>query len=207
MTKSIPQNPKAILSLFDFTGNWSKPYMEQGYEVVRIDLQRGFDLMDWDYKVFPRTYFKGILAAVPCTDFAISGAKWFTEKDQNGSTFESIVLIYKTLAIIQWFRPGLNWWVIENPMSRIHKLCPELEKVSLRFNPYEFAGHDPIPRNSQYQKQTWLWGNFKEPLKKPLANIDGAKYYNSLGGGSTRTKNARSATPLGFAYAFARANP
>lgn len=64
----------AILSLFDYTGNWSQPYMERGYEVVRIDLQRGFDLLHWNYKAFPSTYFTGILAALPCTDFALSGA-------------------------------------------------------------------------------------------------------------------------------------
>ena len=91
-------------------------------------------------------------------------------------------------------------------MSRIHKLCPELEKVRMSFDPYEFALYDPAQRNSQYQKRTWLWGNFKEPEKKPLANVEGAKFHRRCGGQSKRTKNIRSATPLGFAYAFAQVN-
>ena len=207
MINSHLKDRKAILSLFDVTGNWSRPYLENGYEVIQIDLQKGFDLKDWNYKTFPRTYFVGVMAAIPCTDFALSGAKWFADKDEKGDTCESISLVYKTLAIIQWFRPGLTWWVVENPMSRIHKLCPELEQVSVKFNPYEFAGYDPIPRNSQYQKQTWLWGTFKQPVKKPLPNLDGDKFHRSVGGKSDRTKNIRSATPLGFAYAFYAANP
>jgi len=28
-----------ILSLFDYTGNWSRPYRENGYEVIQIDMR------------------------------------------------------------------------------------------------------------------------------------------------------------------------
>lgn len=203
---SVSPKQKAILSLFDLTGNWSRPYRERGYEVVQIDLQSGTDIMTWNFKTYPRTYFNGILAAVPCTDFSLSGARWFKEKDVNGQTYESMALVYKTLAIVQWFMPGLSWWAVENPMSRIHKLCPDLEHIRMSFDPYEFAGYDPVPRNSQYQKRTWLWGKFKEPSKRPLENIDGDKLHRTCGGRSNRTKNIRSATPLGFACAFADAN-
>jgi len=207
MINPTSKEKKAILSLFDLTGKWSQPYREKGYEIIQIDLQKGFDLMDWNYKVFPRTYFTGIMAAIPCTDFALSGARWFGAKDENGDTCESLALVYKTLAIIQWFKPGLKWWVVENPMSRIHRLSPELGPVLMKFNPYEFAGYDPIPRNSQYQKRTWLWGKFNQPARKQLPNLDGGKFHQSFGGKSEKTKNIRSATPLGFAYAFYEANP
>ncbi len=178
----------------------------KGYEVIQIDIQKGFDLLNWNYKTLPRTYFRGILVAQQCTDFALSGAPWFAEKDHDGRTYESMSLVYRALAIIQWFLPGLAWWVIENPMSRIHKLCPDIGTVQFKFNPFEFAGYDPIPRNSQYQKQTWLWGKFTIPEKKPLPNIDGCKYHNRLGGKGIKVKNERSKTPLGFAYAFAQRN-
>ena len=206
MNPQTNENRKAILSLFDLSGNWSRPYREKGYEVVQIDLQKGFDLLDWNYKILPRNYFSGILVAQPCTDFALSGAAWFARKDREGTTYESMALVYRALAIIQWFQPGLKWWVIENPMSRIHKLCPELGPVTFKFNPYEFARYDPVPRNSQYQKQTWLWGKFNIPIKKPLPNIDGCKYHNGLGGKSVRVKNLRSQTPMGFAIGFSENN-
>ena len=143
MTVPITQERKAILCLFDFTGNWSQPYREQGYEVVQIDIQLGTDILTWTYRSYPRTYFSGILAAVPCSDFALSGSRWFREKDANGHTYESMALVYKTLAIIQWFQPGLRWWVIENPMSRIHMLCKDLAHIRMSFDPYEFARSDP----------------------------------------------------------------
>ena len=34
-----PHGHRTILSLFDRTGNWSKPYAEAGYEVITIDLE------------------------------------------------------------------------------------------------------------------------------------------------------------------------
>lgn len=199
---TVNEKRKVILSLFDLSGNWSRPYAEKGYEVIQLDIQKGFDLFDWNYKVLPRDYFTGILIAQPCTDFALSGAAWFAEKDCDGRTYESMSLVYRALSIVQYFKPGLKWWVMENPMSRIHKLCPDLGKVQFQFDPFEFAGYDPIPRNSQYQKRTWLWGRFSIPEKKTLANIDGCKYHKTLGGKSLSVKNTRSTTPLGFATAF-----
>ena len=51
---------RRILSLCDYTGNWSQPYYEAGYDVVRIDLQHGGDvrLLERDTKPV-----HGILAA------------------------------------------------------------------------------------------------------------------------------------------------
>ena len=37
---------RTILSLFDYSGNWSLPYEEAGANVVRIDLKHGVDVMD-----------------------------------------------------------------------------------------------------------------------------------------------------------------
>lgn len=193
---------KTILSLFDHSGNWSKPYREAGYNVIQIDKKLGQDILTWDYKQLGEVY--GILAAVPCTDYAISGARHFEQKDKDGRTEESNKLVKKTLEIIAYFNP--KFWVIENPMSRIHKLNPELGQVKYKFHPYELAQYDPNPRDSQYQKTTWLWGEFAPPVKKPLPNIDGQKLYTKMGGKSEKVKELRSITPLGFAYGFYEAN-
>lgn len=195
---------KIILSLFDYSGNWSKPYADAGYQVIKVDIKYGFDVLTWNYKVIPKERVVGILAAVPCTDFSLSGAAWFAKKDADGTTEKSCQLVKKTMEIINYFQPG--FWVIENPMSRIHKLNPEIGEVKFKFHPYEFAQYDPVPRNSQYQKTTWLWGRFNPPIKKPLPNIDGDKLHRKLGGKSERTKELRSVTPMGFAKAFFEAN-
>lgn len=192
---------KTILSLFDLTGNWSRPWRENGYNVIQIDIQLGQDILTWDYTKIDNVY--GILAACPCTDFALSGAKYFARKDQDGSTEKSKQLVYKTLEIIDHFKP--YFWVIENPMSRIHKCCPELGEVKFKFNPCDFAGYGF--ENERYNKTTWLWGKFKEPIKKRLEPIEkDFPGWRKYGGSSLKTKNARSATPMGFAYAFYEAN-
>lgn len=33
-----------VLSLCDFTGNWSRPYREAGYDVRQVDLKDGEDV-------------------------------------------------------------------------------------------------------------------------------------------------------------------
>jgi hypothetical protein len=36
--------PQLILSLCDYTGEWSKPYRDNGYDVVQVDLAHGQDV-------------------------------------------------------------------------------------------------------------------------------------------------------------------
>ena len=53
---------RRILSLCDFTGNWSQPYVDAGYDVVRVDLQHGGDVRLMEKGDAP---VHGILAAPP----------------------------------------------------------------------------------------------------------------------------------------------
>lgn len=197
--KSI-NSDKTILSLFDYTGNWARPYAEAGYNVICFDLQSGQDILDfcaghfiedWD---FGDVY--GILAACPCTDFASCGAKHFARKDAAGQTQVSIELVHQTLRTVEFFRPV--FWVVENPVGRIGRLAG-LPKPRMSWEPHHFG--------SPYTKKTMLWGKFNAEF--PLANVDpteGSKMHRMYGGSSQKTKNARSETPEGFAYAFFMAN-
>jgi len=202
-----------ILSLFDLTGNWSQPYRDNGFEVIQIDIQLGTDILTWDYTTIPKDSVYGILAAVPCTDYAVSGARWFAQKDQDGRTEASQRLVAKTKEIIDYFDPV--FWVIENPVSRIHKLNPWLGNTKYRFDPYDFAGYGYD--EDRYTKRTHLWGVFNPPVKKPLEPYhrgDGGKIHlpkdpitgKFISWNSIECKNARSATPKGFAEAFYQAN-
>lgn len=202
---------KIILSLFDLTGNWSRPWKENGYEVIQIDLQLGTDILTWDYKQIEKNRVYGILAACPCTDFSNSGARWFKRKDLDGTTQKSIDLVSKTLEIVNYFKP--KFWVIENPVGRIEKLNPGIGNVKYRFNPYDFAGYGF--ENDRYNKRTCLWGNFNNPIKKPLPPLPEIQYRiwkgidkdgKQYGWNTIECKNARSETPMGFAYAFYEAN-
>lgn len=204
---------KTIVSLFDYTGTWSQPYKDAGYNVIQHDIQHGQDIFTDTMEaamvdsVEGRT-IHGLLAAVPCTDFAGSGARWWKEKDCtpashhkldcfDSQTEMSMAMVLAVLAIVEWLRP--KWWCIENPIGRIHKLVPELGKPLMYFNPTDF-GHP-------YTKRTALYGNFNTNLPKtPVLNLFGSEMWSKYGGKSLRTKNARSVTPAGFAQAFYEAN-
>ena len=210
-----------LLSLFDYSGNWSLPYAENGWDVIRIDRKindaddyQAFnkDIMDidteWMYENIFDNYstVDGILAAPPCTDFAVSGAKHWKHKDKPVQTLFGEVnrleyfteLTYQVLRIVDLCKP--LFYAIENPVGRIAKQVPEIGKAWY-FQPYWYGDN--------YSKKTGLYGKFNKP--KPTNIVEPVMYsYGSktqrLGGKSEKTKELRSITPLGFAYAFYEAN-
>jgi hypothetical protein len=197
---------KVVLSLFDLTGEWSMPWDAAGYQVFRFDIQT--DPEYGDVSKFSGDFFNdifgafdgqdiyAILAACPCTDFASSGARHFAAKDEDGRTLESVELVRQTLATIEYFKPSV--WAIENPVGRIEKLTG-LPPWRSSWNPNHFG--DP------YTKKTLLWGRFNADMPiAPVEATEGSKMHRMYGGKSKATKNARSVTPEGFAYAFFMAN-
>lgn len=196
-----------ILSLYDYTGNWSRPYREAGYNVIQVDIKHGIDIMNFEYKNIEGKV--GLLIAQPCTDYSLSGAKYFKKKDLNGQTEQSQKLVNRSKELIDYYdsEGRLIFWSLENPMSRIHTLNLWLGKPKLKFNPCDYAGYDPNPNDSRYNKRTWLWGRFNDPVRFHLPPIETDNPgWKNLGGKSERTKELRSITPLGFAYAFYYAN-
>ena len=202
---------KTVLSLFDYTGNWALPYAEAGADVICIDLKYGHDVAaftaEWLFDEILDNccngMVDGILAAPPCTDFAVSGARWWPEKDRDGRTNASIHLVQQVLRTVDFLQP--DFWAIENPVGRIEKLVPDLKG----YGPYWFQ---PCDFGDPYTKKTGLWGEFVPPLplfiggSRAVAPTEGSKMWKSYGGKSERTKTARSETPLGFARAFFDAN-
>ncbi len=197
---------KIVLSLFDLSGAWSQPWVDAGYQVYRYDIQSDpyfGDINNFSVEFFNEIYasFEGqeiyaILAACPCTDFAVSGARHFEAKDKDGRTQASIELVYQTLRTIEYFNPTI--WAIENPVGRIEKLTG-LSPWRLSFDPFHFG--------DTYTKKTLLWGKFNADLPiAPVEPVEGSKMHKKYGGKSLATKNARSVTPIGFAYAFFMAN-
>lgn len=199
-------NQKVVLSLFDLSGAWSQPWVDAGYQVFRFDIQDNPEIGDINkfsieffndiFASFDGLDIYAILAACPCTDFAVSGAKHFAKKDADGRTELSIELVKQTLRTIEYFKPAI--WAIENPVGRIEKLT-DLEPWRLSFDPYHLG--------DTYTKKTLLWGRFNADLPiAPVEPIEGSKMHRLYGGKSLATKNARSVTPDGFSYGFFMAN-
>lgn len=190
----------SLLSLFDYSGQWSKPYMDAGWDVVQMDIKRGQDVMQFDYKKYK--HFYGILAAPPCTDFSNSGAQYWNQKDTDGRTEQSVTLVKKTLEIVRHYSP--KFWALENPLGRIQKCIPELGRPSYWFHPSDYG--------ENYTKRTYLWGKFTPPMPLFTGGAIGIpmpvneNFIMKLGGKSERTKELRSTTPPGFAKAFYEAN-
>lgn len=201
-----PNSGKVVLSLFDHSGNWARPWAEAGYEVLCFDIQDNVET--GDVNAFSAGFFAdyfgdfeglevyAILAACPCTEFAISGARHFAAKDADGRTAAAIELVRQTLRTIEYYRPAV--WAIENPVGRIQELAG-LPQWRLAFNPNHLG--DP------YTKKTLIWGRFNADLPiAPVEPVEGSKMHLQFGGKSQTTKNARSVTPEGFAYGFFLAN-
>ena len=204
--KGLANSNLVVLSLFDLTGTWAKPFVEAGYDVYHFDIQEnpyigdinnfGTDFFSDLYGMFDGKDVHAILAACPCTDFASSGSRHFSVKDNDGRTYASVELVQKTLQTIEYFKPAV--WAIENPVGRIEKMNG-LPPWRLSF--------DPSHLGEDYTKKTLLWGRFNADLPiAPAEPTEGSKMHQKYGGKSLATKNARSETPEGFAYAFFEAN-
>jgi hypothetical protein len=178
--------PQLILSLCDYTGNWSRPYEDDGYDVRRIDIEHGQDVRLLE---LPDRPVHGILAAPPCTVFANSGARWERSDDDMR---DGLSVVDACCRIILATRPA--WWVIENPAG---KLSRYLGPPRWTFNPNDYG--------DDYTKFTCLWGEFNPPIKAPVPATAGSKMH-FLPPGPNRAA-LRSETPMGFARAFFERNP
>jgi hypothetical protein len=176
--------PRTILSLCDGTGAWSKPYRDAGYEIIAIDLPSDVRLM----KV-PTQKIHGILAAPPCTVFALSGVSWHRTK---GEMLHGLGIVSACLRIITACAP--SWWALENPVGTlVHYLGPPVDYF------------DPCDYGDPYTKRTALWGKFTMPTKDRVIPTEGSKTHFY---GPTKDRAIkRSITPTGFANAFANVNP
>lgn len=177
-----------IASLCDFTGNWSQPYRDAGYDVMQVDLQRGDDVRLFQALPFP---LRGVLAAPPCTHFAGSGARWWEAKGEQ-AILDGLALVDACCRIILIHRP--QWWVIENPVGRLNRWLGE---PAMLFDPADYG--------DAYTKRTCLWGHFKAPRKAPVFAAEGSKMHRLPP--SPERAALRSETPMGFARAFFEANP
>lgn len=196
---NLPISQRIILSLCDFTGAWSQPYVDAGYNVIRVDLKHGQDVRLFAH---PGEAW-GILAAPPCTAFAGSGAQYWGAKDDDGRTLEALSIVDACMRIIAVSKP--RWWALENPVGRLKEW---LGPSAYSFNPCDFG--------DAYTKKTLLWGNFTPPMPlfvgedrqvEPIRTSSQGSWLMNLGGSSERTKELRSVTPSGFARAFFEVNP
>lgn len=207
-----------LVSVYDSTGIWAKPYADAGWKVLLWDKQHegcileNFSHLCWLIEQnLERERLTGLLVQSPCTAFAGSGALHWPEKDQGWPQKHKDGNMDQIFDTFTEYMQGLTWiafelkqrfdpvfWAFENPVGRIDKLCPELKSYKrLIFQPWWYG--DP------YTKKTVLYGEFNADLpENPVDPVEGSKMHKVPP--SEDRAAIRSQTPKGFAQAFYQAN-
>ena len=146
---------KVILDLCGGTGAWSQPYANTGYDVRNISLP-AYDVRTYQ----PPAEVWGILAAPPCTEFSVSGVRWWKSKSPE-LLREAIEVVRACLRIIN--ETEKEWWALENPVGRLRRCVPEIGHWLYTFQPSDYG--DP------WTKRTCIWGNHNIPIRTPVEPI------------------------------------
>jgi hypothetical protein len=190
-----------VISCFDKSTNMVKPWASAGYKCYCVDIQHpagetvdgniirvGADMLEW---MPPRKPIAFAAFFPPCTDVAVSGARWFKDKG-IGALWRALRLFDVAVKLAEWSDAP---YLIENPVSTVSSYW---RKPDYSFDPCDYG--DP------YTKKTCLWtgGGFVMPEKNRVAPSLGSKMH--LLPPSKDRADKRSETPMGFANAVFLAN-
>ncbi len=192
---------RIVISCFDYTTNMVKPWANAGYLCYCVDMQHppgeirdgniikvGADMLHW---LPPKGEIAFAAFFPPCTDVAVSGARWFRDKGL-GKLINALTLFKRSVDLAELIGAP---YIIENPVCTVSSYW---RKPDHTFDPCDYS--DP------YTKKTCLWvGNgFNMPAKSRIEPSEGSKMH--LMPPSEERANLRSATPMGFAKAVFDAN-
>jgi hypothetical protein len=205
-----------VISLCDLTGNFVRPWVIAGYDAILVDPQHGQSTSDGAVTKLALTVEEAlphlghvirdrtiafVAAFPPCTDMAVSGARWFESKRADDPMFQA-----KAVAVAEQCRTvgqlsGAPWFV-ENPVSVLSRV---FGKADHSFHPYEYTDYE---RSDNYTKKTCLWtgGGFTMPAPSRDHRLGEPDDRIHKAPPSAERGNFRSATPMGFARAVFREN-
>tara|TARA_R110000796_G_scaffold39576_4_gene98606 strand:+ start:3712 stop:4431 length:720 start_codon:yes stop_codon:yes gene_type:complete len=153
------------LELFSGTGSVGKVCKKLGWEVVSLDLELEADIniniLDWDYKVYPKDHFDLIWSSPPCVSYSNLQSCWLGRKKADGIIYtkeimessmkESDKLVLKTFEIIEYFNP--EFWFLENPATgklKSRNIMKDKPFYDVSYCMYSDWG---------YEKKTRVWTN------------------------------------------------
>jgi site-specific DNA-cytosine methylase len=203
------------LELFSGTHSFKKVADKLGYKTVSLDIRNykgieppthQIDILDWDYKQYPKDYFDIIWASPPCIYYSKLQNSWLGRYKINKKTGEKYLFtreilneklkiadkwLKKTKEIIDYFKP--KKFFIENPATAITNkrgILDDYKNYVVDYCKYSDWG---------YRKRTRIWTNVNfnpKPLcKKDCNNMheNGSKHkLRNMGsnGGTTILKES-----------------
>lgn len=178
-----------VAVICEFSGIVRDSFIEKGHEAVSFDLlesEAPGPHMIGDVQSLRRDYFKQFDLAIchpPCTHLAVSGARWFKDKQKEQA---------EALDFVRWLMDlPVERIAIENPISVISS---KIRKPDQIIQPWQF-GHGET-------KATCLWLK-NLPLLKPTNVVEGrVNRIHRMPPGEDRWKE-RSRTFQGIAAAMA----
>lgn len=195
MTKPI------VLSLCDRSGVMVQPWADAGFECWTVDVQAGTGSHPNRHQVIadvgrwlpPLRSYVIVFAFPPCTNLAVSGARWFQEKGLRG-LIDGLELVEACRRVCDWTGAP---WMLENPVGTMSTYW---RKPDYTFQPWQYG--------DLYTKKTCLWtGNgFVMPDAQNIVAPDGTKPLIHHMPPSADRGDKRSITPEGFARAVFQAN-
>lgn len=208
---------KIILSLCDLTGNVVAPWVDDGYHAILVDPQHdsGIHVDGHIMRIghiidHPKTWktihkyakhIKFMSSFPPCTDLAVSGARWLKEKGEKDPAFQfhAMQVVWQCHVIGEML--GCPYF-IENPVSQISSFW---RKPDHWFHPYQYTKYC---KSDNYTKKTCLWtgnGFIMPPVRQKDGLPEPDDRIHKAPPGKERA-NFRSATPSGFSIAVHRYN-
>ena len=194
----------------------AQPWVDAGYRAVLVDPQHQATSSEGQIEKLASTILEAmprlahiirtenvvfVMGFPPCTDVAVSGARWFADKREKDPHFQAKAALVAEQCRMVGMASGAPW-AFENPVSVFSGI---FGKPDYTFNPHDFTGHCV---NDNYTKKTCLWAGGGFVMPQPHRD-------DSLGAPDNRIHacppsndraNIRSKTPAGFARAVFLAN-
>jgi len=157
-----------VLELFSGTHSVGKVCDKLGWESVSVDMilpaTHKEDIMNFNYKQYPKDHFDIIWASPPCVEYSNLQSCWLGRKKKDGQIYtkeimehnmnEADKLVLKTLEIIDYF--NCEYWFMENPQTGRLKNRDIMKGIP--FYDVDYCMYS----DWGYQKRTRIWTNKKE---------------------------------------------
>lgn len=196
---------RIVVSLCDRSGNMVRPWAKAGFECYAVDLKNDnsteeigdgtihyvqADVREWE---IPTDEVRIGFGFPPCTDLAVSEARWFQDKGLYAlaEAIEKVAACQETLDTLDC--P----WMLENPVSTLSTYWREPD---YKFDPFQYDGY--TDEDEAYTKETWLWtgGGFTMPRPLGGSRLEADDRIHTIPPSEERSVK-RAETPTGFATA------